>query len=142
MGDLWIGYRESEFACLRYICPTLAHGGVNNWGAAFLPAHCQGTPIGNASLAATAAKVKHIRNDRIDPQLQRQQLDLLNQLNQQDIDRHGRDAALEGRLNSFELAYRMQASMPEVQDLNGESAATKKLYASTTQSLRTLVVNA
>ena len=29
--------------------PPLAHGGVNNWGAAFLPAYCQGTPIGNAS---------------------------------------------------------------------------------------------
>ena len=34
------------------ICPTLAHGGVNNWGAAFLPAYCQGTPLGNASMPA------------------------------------------------------------------------------------------
>ena len=97
-------------------------------GLGLSAAHCQGTPIGNASLAAAAAKVKHIRNSRIDPQLQREQLDLLNQFNQQDLERHGRDQALEGRLNSFELAYRMQASMPEVQDLSAESAATKKLY--------------
>ncbi len=41
--------RESELASLCDHLSTLAHGGVNNWGAAFLPAHCQGTPIGNAS---------------------------------------------------------------------------------------------
>ena len=44
------------------ICPTLAHGGVNNWGAAFLPAYCQGTPIGNAAVPADQAMVKHISN--------------------------------------------------------------------------------
>ncbi len=44
------------------------------------------------------------------------------------MDRVGRDQALEGRLSSFELAYRMQATMPEVQDLSRESVETKKLY--------------
>tara|TARA_R110002096_G_scaffold4501_24_gene21198 strand:+ start:313 stop:1737 length:1425 start_codon:yes stop_codon:yes gene_type:complete len=110
------------------ICPTLAHGGVNNWGAAFLPAHCQGTPIGNASLAATQAKVKHIRNSRIDSDLQRRQLDLIGAMNRDHLETTGRDQALEGRLSSFELAYRMQSAMPEVQNLAGESEATKKIY--------------
>ncbi len=63
-----LGTENQNLPAFVTICPTLAHGGVNNWGAAFLPAHCQGTPIGNASLAAAAAKVKHIRNDRIDTQ--------------------------------------------------------------------------
>src|SRR5207237_4665804 len=40
----------------------------------------------------------------------------------------GPDSALEGRINSFELAYRMQSTMPEAQDVSGESDATKKLY--------------
>jgi hypothetical protein len=40
------------------ICPTLAHGGINNWGAAFLPAACQGTPLGNASVPAESARVR------------------------------------------------------------------------------------
>ena len=44
------------------ICPTLAHGGVNNWGSAFLPAVYQGTPLGNASVPSDQARVKYIAN--------------------------------------------------------------------------------
>src|SRR5207302_3721784 len=40
------------------ICPTLAHGGVKNWGSAFLPADSQGTPIGNATVPAEPAAVR------------------------------------------------------------------------------------
>jgi hypothetical protein len=72
--------------------------------------------------------VKHIRNHRIEPSLQRRQLDLIRDLNQGFIDTAGAEQALEGRLNSFELAYRMQTAMPEVQEISGESPATKKLY--------------
>ena len=61
-----LGTENQNLPAFITICPTLAHGGVNNWGAAFLPAYCQGTPIGNASLPAADANVKHIRNSRID----------------------------------------------------------------------------
>jgi len=110
------------------ICPTLAHGGVNNWGAAFLPAHCQGTPIGNASLSARAAQIKHIRNDRIDTNSQSKQLDLIARMNRQHLESVGHDPMLEGRLNSFELAYRMQSTMPDIQNLSQETAATWRAY--------------
>jgi len=110
------------------ICPTLAHGGVNNWAAAFLPAHCQGTPIGNATVPSDQAIVKNIRNDRIAPALQRHQLDMLAELNRDHLQLTGPDQALEGRIHSFELAFRMQMAMPEAQDIGRESAATKKLY--------------
>ena len=110
------------------ICPTLAHGGVNNWGAAFLPAYCQGTPIGNASIPSDKAFVRHIRNELINGATQRKQLDFLAKVNREHLELSGPDLALEGRINSFELAYRMQSTMPEVQDVNGESDATKKLY--------------
>ncbi|MCS7471627.1 DUF1501 domain-containing protein [Stieleria sp. ICT_E10.1] len=123
-----LGTENENLPAFVTICPTLAHGGVNNWGTAFLPAHCQGTPIGNASLPATAAKVKHIRNDRIAPDLQRRQLDLIASMNREHLAMAGRDQALEGRLNSFELAYRMQTAMPAIQDLASESAATQRLY--------------
>ncbi|MEQ8787189.1 MAG: DUF1501 domain-containing protein [Pirellulaceae bacterium] len=123
-----LGTENQNLPAFVTICPTLAHGGVNNWGAAFLPAHCQGTPIGNASLAASAAQVKHIRNARISPALQRKQLDLIAAMNRDHLQNVGRDQALEGRLNSFELAYRMQTAMPEVQDLADETEATRKLY--------------
>lgn len=110
------------------ICPTLAHGGVNNWGAAFLPAYCQGTPIGNASIPAEKALVRHIRNDLISPALQRKQLDFLNEVNHEHLAVAGANGALEGRISSFELAFRMQSAMPEAQDVSGESDATRKLY--------------
>ncbi len=110
------------------ICPTLAHGGVNNWGAAFLPAYCQGTPIGNASVPSDKAIVRHIRNEQVSSTVQRRQLDFLAKANHEHLALSGPDLALEGRINSFELAYRMQSTMPEAQDVAGESDATKKLY--------------
>ncbi|MSR60619.1 MAG: DUF1501 domain-containing protein [Planctomycetaceae bacterium] len=124
-----LGTENQNLPAFVTICPTLAHGGVNNWGAAFLPAYCQGTPIGNASLSAVNATVKHIRNSRIDTALQRRQLDLIGAMNRDHLQVSGHDQALEGRLDSFELAYRMQAVMPEVQDLSRESEATRHLYS-------------
>ncbi len=123
-----LGTENQNLPAFITICPTLAHGGVNNWGAAFLPAYCQGTPIGNASTSASQATVKHIRNPRIESNLQRRQLDLIAAMNRDHLAAAGRDQALEGRLNSFELAFRMQTEMPELQDLSRETAATKSLY--------------
>ena len=123
-----LGTENQNLPAFVTICPTLAHGGVNNWGSAFLPAHCQGTPIGNASLAASQATVKHIRNSRLSEDLQRKQLELIASMNRQHLETVGRNQALEGRLNSFELAFRMQSQMPEVQDLSSESEAMMRLY--------------
>jgi len=110
------------------ICPTLAHGGVNNWGSAFLPAPYGGTPIGNASIPADQAIVRYVKNRRTSPDRQRSQLDLLAQLNREHLQETGPNLALEGRINSFELAFRMQTAMPELQDISKESSATLKLY--------------
>ena len=110
------------------ICPTLAHGGVNNWGSAFLPAECQGVPLGVASQSSTNAHVKYIANSTWTTQIQRTQLDLMNRLNQQHLQQSGDAAALEARIKSFELAFRMQQEMPRVQDLSKESPATLELY--------------
>jgi hypothetical protein len=123
-----LGTENENLPAFVTVCPTLAHGGVNNWGAAFLPAYCQGTPIGNASLSSSSAKVKHVRNDRISPDLQRRQLDLIASMNRDHLQTVGSDQALEGRLNAFELAFSMQATMPEAQDLSTETQATKRLY--------------
>jgi hypothetical protein len=110
------------------ICPTLAHGGVNNWGSAFLPAACQGTPLGNASIPADRARVGYSHNDRLTPAVQRLQLDRLAEMNREHLDRAGPNQSLEGRINSFELAFRMQTEMPRVEDLAEEAPATRRLY--------------
>jgi hypothetical protein len=108
--------------------PTLSHGGVQNWGSAFLPASFHGTPIGNSGMKTKDANILDIKSPRASAQEQRLQLDLLKEMNQSHLSASGPDLALEGRINSFELAYRMQAAVPKVMDLSDESEETLKLY--------------
>lgn len=110
------------------ICPTLTHGGVNNYSAAFLPAAYQGTPIGSASVPAEQAVIPFIKNQDSPRHVQRLELDLLNEMNREQLAKSGPDAALEGRINSFELAFRMQSAAPELQDISGETRETLTLY--------------
>lgn len=126
-----LGTENENLPAFVTICPTLAHGGVNNWGSAFLPAHCQGTPIGNASQPSTKAQVRNICNQYLDVQQQRRQVDLITGLNREQMDSQlssTEQTALLGRLDSYELAFRMQASMPEAQDFSQESASTHQQY--------------
>jgi len=110
------------------ISPSLAYGGVKNWSSAFLPAAHQGTALGSAHTPAQDAKVRYIKNPRTQIELQRLQLDILRDLDQKEILNSGWTDELEGRINSFELAYRMQSELPNVQDISDETAETLKLY--------------
>ena len=110
------------------ICPTLAHGGVKNWGSAFLPAHYQGTPLGVASQPSTNARVKYANNAWTSQQAQRAQLDMLKEINLAHLENAGPALDLEARINSFELAFRMQMEMPRIEDLSRETPATCALY--------------
>ncbi|MBM3458004.1 MAG: DUF1501 domain-containing protein [Armatimonadetes bacterium] len=128
----WVSYglgtENRNLPAFVTICPTLAHGGVNNWSSAFLPAAFAGTPIGNASIPADQAQVRYIRNPRLPRDVQRLQLDALGALNRAHLTETGPEQALEARIHSFELAFRMQSEIPQVQDLSGETAGTRKLY--------------
>ena len=128
----WVSYglgtENGDLPAFVTICPTLAHGGVKNWGSAFLPAPFQGTPIRNASLSSAAARVPYLATPRHSTQLQRLKLDLLGRFNRQHLDDFGEDGRLEARINSFELACRLQGEIPGIQDLSQESSATHKLY--------------
>jgi len=110
------------------ICPTQSHGGANNYSSGFLPAPYAGTPIGAVGVAARDAKIPFIANSETPRDVQRMELDYLQELNREQLERTGPDAALEGRIQSFELAFRMQSEAPGLQDLSGESPATLKLY--------------
>jgi hypothetical protein len=110
------------------ICPTLGHGGVQNWSSAFLPAAYQGTPIGDASIPASRAAISYIKNEDMEAQEQRQQLDLIQQMNREQMKHFGVDPQLEGRIQSLELAFRMQTAAPEIMDISKESKATLDLY--------------
>ena len=123
-----LGSENSSLPGFVTICPTLAHGGVTNWGSAFLPAAYQGTPLGNASVSSKNARVAFINNDKVSSQLQQLQLNALQKTNREFMDTTGPDQALEGRIASFELAFRMQNEMPKAEDLSQESEATRALY--------------
>jgi hypothetical protein len=132
MGS-WITYglgtESRDLPGFITICPTLTHGGVNAYGSAFLPADFQGTPIGSAGVPSEQAKIPFIENyDHIPRERQRKELDLLRDMNRHATANSDADAALEARINSFELAFRMQTAAPQLQDLSDESAATQALY--------------
>src|SRR4051794_25162883 len=97
-------------------------GGAKNWSAGFLPASYEGTQFRREG-APILDLVPPVGDDR-----QRAKLDLLKSINQHHLQRHAGDTELEARLNSFELAYRMQAAAPEAVDLSKESDATRQLY--------------
>ncbi len=109
------------------LSPSLYHGGVQNFGSAFLPACFQGTRIGDGGTPFQQAVVSNL-NPGDDPSLQRLQLDLLARKNRQHLERSGHDARLEARIASFEMAFRMQMEAPEVLDLSRETPETLALY--------------
>lgn len=102
----------------------LPKGNALNWGAGFLPSVYQGTwlkpqgqPIDNLSRPAELNEMR-----------QRAQLDLLNRLNKRNLAEHPTDNELAARIESFELAYRMQVAAPEALELKDEPEHIRKLY--------------
>ena len=119
------------------ICPTLTHGGVNAYGSAFLPADYQGTPLGNAGVPSDQAKIPFIENyEHLSRLQQRRELDLLQDLNRNGAGASSLDETLEARINSFELAFRLQATAPQLQDISEETETTQAMYGLDNPSTR------
>ena len=109
-------------------------GSAQNYGSAFLPAIFQGTKIG-ASVGRRAQRsassrsiVPDARNPELNRVQQRQQLDFIQNLNQQKLEREQKHPGVEGVIESYELAFRMQDALPEAVDISQETAATKAMY--------------
>ena len=103
---------------------------MNNFGSAFLPARHAGVALGTPGYPNAAAKdatFEFLSNTRLTREQQRIQLRLLRDL-QQSTPAGVKEAEIEARLKSFELAFRMQTAAPEAMDLSQESSATRKLY--------------
>jgi hypothetical protein len=106
------------------ITPTDKHGGVRNYGSAFLPAVYQGTPLGNENTKPRDARFRFLGTPN-DP-AQRRQLDLLRELNT--ASGTPLDHELEARIRTYEMAFQMQMTAPDVLDLSKESAETRRAY--------------
>jgi hypothetical protein len=103
----------------------LPNGGTNNWSQGFLPAEHQGT----AFRTDGPEPIAYLKTPSgVPPAERRASLDLLARLNRAYRDANPGDSALDARLRSYELAARMQASIPEAIDFRDETDAMKRLY--------------
>lgn len=109
-----------------------------NWQAAFLPGVFQGTYL-DTQHTAIEKLIEHIRNDRLPLGPQRQQLDLLHQLNRRHQEARQQDAELEARIQSFELAFRMQTEAADAFDVSREPQHTLDLYGPGVQARQILI---
>lgn len=99
-------------------------GGPPAYGAGFLPASHQGTVVRGGDSPILDLRPSTAMSD----EQQRGVLDLIGKLNAHHLERNGDDPELTARIQSYELAYRMQSAAPEAVALSGESSATKALY--------------
>ena len=115
MGS-WISYglgtENRDLPGFITICPTLTHGGANNFSSAFLPAVHQATPIGSARVPSELARIPFLEGRDAPRSVRRLELDLIQSMNRRQLEAAGPDALLEGRIDAFELAFRMQAAVP------------------------------
>jgi hypothetical protein len=98
-------------------------GGNSNWGSGFLPTVYQGVQF-----RTSGEPVLYLSNPRgVDDRIQRDSLDTLRRLNRKRLDVVG-DPEIATRISSFEMAYRMQASAPELMDLSREPRRILEMY--------------
>jgi hypothetical protein len=112
--------------------------GAENWRSAFLPGAFQGTYI-DSQHTAIDKLIQNIKNDAVSRDQQRAQLDLLDQLNRRHLERRQHDAALEARIHSFELAYRMQMDASDAFDTSREPKHVLDAYGPGVQARQMLM---
>jgi hypothetical protein len=111
---------------------------TQNWQSAFLPGAYQGTYI-DTRHTQVEKLVEHIKNTTLSLSEQRHQLDLLRQLNERHQQRRQHDAQLEARIQSFELAYRMQLDATDAFDVSREPKHIREMYGPGTQARQILI---
>jgi Protein of unknown function (DUF1501) len=111
---------------------------TQNWRSAFLPGAFQGTYV-DTQHTDVQKLIENIRNNSMTPDEQRAQLDLVGKLNQLHRDRRDADPLLEARIQSFELAYRMQTEATDAFDINREPQKIRDSYGSSTHGRQLLI---
>ncbi len=111
---------------------------TQNWRSAFLPGAFQGTYLDTQHTEVTKL-LANIRNSRLSLDEQRRQLDFVRKLNEQHKSQRPEDAALEARIQSFELAFRMQTEAADVFDISKEPEAVRQMYGSGTHGRQLLI---
>jgi arylsulfatase A-like enzyme len=121
------------------LCPGgMPVGGAGNWRSAFLPGAYQGTHV-DTSKDDPEKLIDNVRNDHLTSRQQRQQFDLLQTINDRHFAARPGEAAIEARIRSFELAYRMQTEATDAFDVRREPEYILKLYGDGPQNRQLLI---
>jgi hypothetical protein len=123
-----LGSRNENLPGFITISPLLRNGGAENYGSSFLPAIYQGTAIGGERQPIATAKIPNLSNPKLSKSAQRLQLDYIQSLNRELLLKDQVNPGVEGVIESYELAFKMQGAIPDVMDLSKETSATKKMY--------------
>jgi hypothetical protein len=128
----WVSYglgsENENLPAFLTISPPRGHGGVQNYGSAFLPAIHQATAIGSAEIPIAKAVIPNLVNPKLERRMQERQLRLIQSINQRHLSRIEVDPRVEGLIASYELAFRMQSEVPQIMSLEDETQDTLDLY--------------
>jgi hypothetical protein len=123
-----LGSQNRELPGFLVLNPLVRVGGVQNYSNSFLPSQYQATRIGVEGQPIARADLGHVSNPRWTAPDQRQQLDLLVDLDRARPHHTANEGDLDGVIKSYELAFRMQGSLPRLFDLSKETQTTLDLY--------------
>jgi hypothetical protein len=134
-----LGTENADLPGFVTLSPPSDNGGAQNYGSAFLPSIFQGTRIGTNQIPGFFAAffkidqepgppLRNVDNAFLTRPMQREQLDLVRQLNAHKLAQDVYHPEIEGAIESFELAFRMQDRLPQLLDLAGESPAMLEQY--------------
>lgn len=128
MGS-WLSYGlGTENQQLPSYITILPQEGERNYSSAFLPAIHQGTAIQSVDSSPNKAPIRHLSDASVSEAVQRRRIDLIQKMNRRQLERLEQDQQMEGVIESFELAFKMQTETPKLVNFADESQTTKSLY--------------
>lgn len=133
-----LGTENSNLPGFVVLCPGMPVSDVSNWRSAFLPGIYQGTHL-DTRRERPEELLENIRHPYLDSTQQRRQLDLLQAWNRDHQLARSEDPQLESRIQSFELAYRMQMEATDALDISREPASIREMYGDTPQCRQLLM---
>ena len=128
----WVSYglgtESQDLPGFVTIKPPARVGGAQNYGSAFMPAVYQGTAVGALNDDISKATIGNLGNNNLASGLQRKQIDLIQSMNRKLRQEKPSDQRIDGVIKSYELAYRMQSSVPELLDVSDEPQSILDMY--------------
>lgn len=134
-----LGTENQNLPGFIVLCPMgYPVSGTQNWTAGFLPSVYQGTYIDTKETEVDRL-IQHIKNQSTSREQQRKQLDLLAKLNQRYQQKRQEDSLIEAQIQSYELAFRMQAEATDAFDISKEPEHIREMYGNTLYGRQTLM---